>query len=539
MKKRTFRPIIALLLAFGLLLGFSTPQGDVAPVVAASAVEDVSSEGLRELIDELAKEGEILSDQLVRNLYNLLTGVEHYVNKAEYEKAVRHMSGFNDLVNQLHALGIVTENGHSQMTSYANELARKWDMIYDSNRAMKTLYDLSVEIGPRAPGTDAEKEAAHYLKSIYESFGLDVELQEFPIRDQTRQRLTIDNGNELALGAVSRSAQTDENGVDGIIVDAGFGEEGDFPENTEGNIALIKRGNLSYAAQLQNAVDAGATGVVFYDPNSTSLTAIRPNIGNTNSPIPVVGLLTRHANELMEEMEKRDVEVNLYVRTETNLTSLNVIASKKPEGVENPEIVYITSHYDSVAFSPGANDDGTGTVTVVEMARILKDFDTDKEIRFINFGAEEIGLVGSQYYVANLPQEEIDRSIANFQFEMLASKYEPGDYLAFNTVDGNLNEIWDYTVQAFDKFGYDTNKLISVRRGSSDHVPFHNAGIMATCFNMGTASGGLEPEYHTPSDSYENVSQERLQYAGNVISTIIFDYLNDLAQNEEDLDEAA
>ena len=43
----------------------------------------------------------------------------------------------------------------------------------------------------------------------------------------------------------------------------------------------------------------------------------------------------------------------------------------QPKNVENPEIVYITAHYDSVAFSPGANDDASGTSVVLEIARLL------------------------------------------------------------------------------------------------------------------------------------------------------------------------
>lgn len=233
------------------------------------------------------------------------------------------------------------------------------------------------------------------------------------------------------------------------------------------------------------------------------------------------------------------MKANLVIHTHTNQTSQNVIAVKKPKNVVNPEIVYITSHYDSVPYSPGANDDGSGTSTIVELARTLKNFPTDKELRFIAFGAEEIGLVGSNYYVNNLPKEDIDRSLINFQMEMLGAKYEPASYLAVNTVDGKANTAWDYTNAAFDKLGKDKEKLILFRRGSSDHVPFHNAGITAACFNMGTSDGGLEPEYHTYHDTIENVSPERIQFAGDIISKAIFDFLADHNSQGKVLDEAS
>src|SRR5699024_6187337 len=60
--------------------------------------------------------------------------------------------------------------------------------------------------------------------------------------------------------------------------------------------------------------------------------------------------------------------------------SQNVIATLTPENVEDPEIIHVTAHYDSVPGSPGANDNGSGTSGLLEMARVLKDLDTNKEI---------------------------------------------------------------------------------------------------------------------------------------------------------------
>src|SRR5699024_5780839 len=374
----------------------------------------------------------------------------------------------------------------------------------------------------------------------FESYGYDVAIQEFDIRDTLKLQLTINDEEEIALGTARGSIETDENGITGNLYDAGLGLPDDFSEEANGNIALIERGDISYWEKVQNATEAGATGVVIYD-NEESLTPVRPGLGNNESTIPVVGIQKTDGEALLAKMNEEEVEANLYVRTQTNQTSQNVIAVKKPENIENPEIVYISAHYDSVPFSPGANDDASGTSAIVELARIMKDLPTDKELRFIAFGAEEIGLVGSHHYVAQLPQEEIDRSEVNFQLEMLGANYEPGSYLAVNTVDGQENILWDYTNAAFDKLGYDKEKLILFRRGSSDHVPFHNEGIPAAAFNMGTKDGGLEPEYHTSYDTFENVSQERIQFAGDIMKNAIFDYLADHAstESEEEMQEAS
>src|SRR5699024_1525670 len=114
--KRTFRQFVSIILTLGLLMGIPMAQ-DATPVSAQETeAEDVSASGLRALIEQLASDGEILSDQFVRNLFNQLTGVEHYADKGVYQKAVKHMGGFMDLVEQLTTVGIMTESANEQIS---------------------------------------------------------------------------------------------------------------------------------------------------------------------------------------------------------------------------------------------------------------------------------------------------------------------------------------------------------------------------------------------------------------------------------------
>ncbi|GAB3801917.1 M28 family peptidase [Virgibacillus kimchii] len=202
--------------------------------------------------------------------------------------------------------------------------------------------------------------------------------------------------------------------------------------------------------------------------------------------------------------------------------SQNVIATLTPEGVEDPEIIHVTAHYDSVPGSPGANDNGSGTSGLLEMARVLKDIDTNKEIRFVAFGAEEIGLVGSYYYVDQLSEDEVDRSAANFNMDMIGTNWEPATTLYVNVVDGAPNTVWQYAEAAQEKVDLDV--LFLFQRGASDHVPFYNEGIDAANFiwrEPGTHS--LEPWYHTPEDTIDKVSPEKIQMVGDIVQTAITD----------------
>ena len=532
--KKQFSVLLAILLSLSVLMGFShaNETGQASDNTVNTQV-DYSIDGLRELVDSFRASGDIKNKGIAQAIHSHINNFERDFQKGDLEKAQKRLDKIIDFVKQQQKTGNISEHAGERITAYASNLLKE-EEAFDANRAFETIRALSVDIGPRAPGSDGEKQAAQYLKGQFEQLGYDVSIQEFGIRDTLKVQLTVD-GKQFPLGTANGSAQTDEEGVTGILYDAGLGLPEDFSEDAAGKIALIQRGEITFNEKVQHAIDAGAIGAVIYD-NTDSLSPLRPSL-SISSSIPVVGLSKADGEALIAQMNEKDVEANLYVRTQTNQTSQNVIAVKKPENVENPDIVYITAHFDSVAFSPGANDDASGTSVVLEMARLLKDLPSDKEFRFIAFGAEEIGLVGSNYYVSQLSSEEIHRSIANFQFEMLAAKHEASSYMAINTVDGQPNAVWNHVNSVFDKLQLNKEELILFRRGSSDHVPFHNAGIMATCFNMGTANGGLEPEYHTPFDSIENISKERLQYAGDIIYHTIMEYLESF--ETENLDEAA
>lgn len=82
------------------------------------------------------------------------------------------------------------------------------------------------------------------------------------------------------------------------------------------------------------------------------------------------------------------------------VTTTNIIVTKT--GTLYPDTyVIIDGHYDTKN-GPGANDNGSGTVILLEIARLIKDIPTEYSVKFIHFSAEEIGLEGSEHYVANV-----------------------------------------------------------------------------------------------------------------------------------------
>src|SRR5699024_10921010 len=235
---------------------------------------DVTVDDLKNVIEAATERGDIADDKTSRSLLTHLTALDHYTNQGQWQKAVEHMDGFGDMLRQYHQMEQISTNTAKILTVYKRYLTDQWDTAFDTSRAMDTIKGLSVDIGPRVAGSEEERQAADYLKNQFESYGYDVAIQEFDIRDTLKLQLTINDEEEIALGTARGSIETDENGITGNLYDAGLGLPDDFSEEANGNIALIERGDISYWEKVQNATEAGATGVVIYD-NEESLTPVR------------------------------------------------------------------------------------------------------------------------------------------------------------------------------------------------------------------------------------------------------------------------
>ncbi|QQK78927.1 M28 family peptidase [Salicibibacter cibi] len=238
------------------------------------------------------------------------------------------------------------------------------------------------------------------------------------------------------------------------------------------------------------------------------------------------------ADYIQDEFENLGYETSIHeFEIEDGDESQNVVAVKEAEDVEDPEIVYLTAHYDSVPESPGANDNASGTGSLIELAHVMQDTPTDKEIRFVAFGAEEIGLVGASEYVDQLSEDEIDRSETNFNMDMVGTDWDPATQLYVTTVDGESNAVWESVDAAAERLDYEDDQRTLHEMGRSDHVPFHEAGIDAALFiwmEPGTEPGdaGVEPWYHTPEDTIDRVSPDKIQHVGDLIDEAVSDFVN-------------
>ena len=104
-------------------------------------------------------------------------------------------------------------------------------------------------------------------------------------------------------------------------------------------------------------------------------------------------------NWIKKQYEDMGYEVSLFDFTMPNGPASDDVIAKKT-GTKYPnEYVILGGHYDQYSYSgnaPGADDDGTGSCGVLEAARVMAGFDTDRTVLFCAWSGEEYGLYGSE-----------------------------------------------------------------------------------------------------------------------------------------------
>lgn len=241
-----------------------------------------------------------------------------------------------------------------------------------------------------------------------------------------------------------------------------------------------------------------------------------PRIAGTESEQLAAAFLTTQLEQIGYE-----VDVNTFTIEGTKNESQNLIVTKKSSDdlPSTDDIIIIGAHYDSVVQSPGASDNASGTAVLLEVARMLKDEPIPAEIRFIFFGAEELRLAGSESYIHEMTTDETERTVAMFNLDMVGSA-EAGPLKLF-TVDGKPNTATQISSKVHEKlFG----KPLSIgQTDRSDHYPFQNAGIEAVLFSYFP----LEKAYHSPDDTIDKISKERMENVAHIIALSILKLTNE------------
>jgi hypothetical protein len=192
---------------------------------------------------------------------------------------------------------------------------------------------------------------------------------------------------------------------------------GDFASFMPGHIALLERGTCAYDAQVANAQKAGAAAVILYASGNVSPFPVRLTRPVT---IPVVSVSYTLGSELLRryaDVNSPAVHLDIRMRP-TSGVDYNLIA-ESPFGDKN-HVVVVDAHLDSI-YGAGMLDNASGSTTILEIALNMAKTPTHNQLRYIWFGGEELGLLGSSYYTTNLSQTERKRIAFDIDMDVTAT----------------------------------------------------------------------------------------------------------------------
>ncbi|GAB1523040.1 hypothetical protein RhiTH_006169 [Rhizoctonia solani] len=391
--------------------------------------------------------------------------------------------------------------------------------------------------GTRVFGSKGHNSSVDYVATIAKLAGYDVQRQTFPHEYSEVLTQKFVANAPININAMTYSPSTPLGGITVPLVlipgpdaapSAGCTPADFASVDAKGKIALIQRGGCNFAIKNENAKNAGAVGVVVYNNVEGAISGTL-GASNPTAYVPIGGITKAEGETLAQRLSSGQpisatLDINIFVEQRY---SSNVIATSKAGNQSN--IVFIGSHLDSVTAGAGINDNGSGSITVLELAIQLAKYKLKNAVRFAWWTAEEYGLVGSEYYVENLPEAERKKIALYINLDMVAS---PNYVIAVYDGDGSAGINPGPTPPgsgAIEKVFTDyfkSKKIPSVPTefsGRSDYGPFIAEGVNIPAGGLFTGAEGVKTEeqaklfsgtagvaydvnYHGKGDTYSNLN---------------------------------
>ncbi len=400
---------------------------------------------------------------------------------------------------------------------------------YTSSAALDNLAVLCDDFGSRFGGTTGERQTTEFIQQKFQEYGLsNIHLEPFEYLGWTRGEASFEIispvQKTIPCITLPHSPPID---MEGTIIDLGVGAPEDFDSradeikgkivmtNSEINPKKSKRW-IHRKEKLARSTLAGAIGFIFVNhyPGYGPATG---GIGHKGQAALIPGVSISHENgTFIQRLIERHGSVKVRLVTTDKLepmTSWNIVGDLP--GTEYPdEIVMLGSHYDGHDISQGAVDPASGVVAVLEAARILSTYAAPlpRTLRFVLWGVEEIGLLGSRAYVEQ-HTDELEK--IRFYLNMDAAGGEAPK-------DINLHK-WPELQATFERYQKEMALDFAIGQTfhtASDHFPFLLGGVV---------TGGIEAVRtamtgrgygHTHYDTVDKVKAVNLREAATLAARI-------------------
>jgi Zn-dependent M28 family amino/carboxypeptidase len=321
-------------------------------------------------------------------------------------------------------------------------------------------------------------------------------------------------------------------------------EEGDFAGFPADGVALIQRGTCAFTLKALNAEAAGASAVILFNEGQPGRTGFIIPIGAAPGlTIPVVATDFATGEALFGDAAGGATQVTVTADfvLETRQAA-NILAETKNGNDGN--VVMVGAHLDSVLDGPGINDNGSGAATILDVAEAMRKVKPTNTVRFALWGAEEFGLLGSEFYVNSLSDAQRSAIALYLNFDMIGSP----NYVRFvYDGDGDIGPagppgsgaIEDLFTQFYADRGLASEP--TAFDGRSDYGPFIADGVDIPAGGLFTGAegiktpgevavyGGTEGEqydqcYHLACDTFQNVALDVLDLNADAVAFATFTY---------------
>ena len=314
----------------------------------------------------------------------------------------------------------------------------------------------------------------------------------------------------------------------------------------------------SYSSLRKKAIiakDNGASGVIFVSTSGfdaeDKLIELSYDQSQNDIGIPIIHIKRDLANlilkdnnktvdiledELINKLNKfenftidKSIKITSDVLFETKQTQNVIGFIPGSDNTLKDEYIVVGAHYDHIGYGGegsssrrpyidaihnGADDNASGVSVILELSKMLKNIKTNRTIYFVAFGAEEMGLIGSKYFVNN-------QIISDKKIQIMINLDMVGrlknNVVSINGVETakNLKKLISDIVQknkieaTFSSDGF----------GPSDHSSFYIKDIPVLYFFTGAHN-----DYHTPNDDYEKINYLGLEKIENLVYSSIVEF---------------
>jgi Zn-dependent M28 family amino/carboxypeptidase len=394
--------------------------------------------------------------------------------------------------------------------------------VYTSSEPMDNLVILCDEFGSRFGGTQGERQAAEFFQAKMKDYGLqNVRAEPVDYIGWTRGSATLEIVEPIqrAIPCITlpHSPPAD---LEGVILDMGDGAPKDFDrraDEIQGKIVMTtsvvnpknSKRWIHRSEKYGRSLLAGATGFIFVNhyPGFGPATG---SIGHDGEGLIPGISISKEDGAFIQRLMERQGKVRIRLKTTDwcePMTSWNIVG-ELPGQVHPDQVVMLGCHYDGHDISQGAGDPASGAVAVLEAARVLAQHapELPRTVRFVLWGIEEIGLLGSRDYV-KVHADELSRIRFYLNMDSAGAKTNQRDIV--------LNE-WPELEALFTR--YQADMALDFKVGQSvnafsDHFPFFMAGVPTG--GMQSAERSLEGRGygHTQYDTVDKVDLRSLREA--------------------------